>query len=155
MKKWIFKVNSNVQDVSKKLRDSFGSAKGFVFNLDKDDDDSFLFKIHKQGLYAFHLMFINKIIANGTILKTDTNNESIIEISFKQYFLWKLIIFTHIILGFGFLAMLFLKINGNAFIAVFGFLLLAVGIILWITAQRKFKKDVQEYKSLISGILES
>ena len=155
MKKWNFKVKSNVQEIIKKLDSTLGSVNGFVFNIDNGKNDSVTFKVRKRGLYAFYLMFINKVIVNGKILKKDTENETNIEISFTQYFLWKLIIFTHMFLGFGFLIAIISKIDSSAFMYITGGILLAVGIVLWITVQKKFKKDVQEYKTLISGILES
>ena len=155
MKKWSFKVKSNVQEIIKKLDSTFGSDDGFVFNIDNGKNDSVTFKVHKRGLYAFYLMFVNKIIVNGKILKTDAENETNIEISFTQYFLWKLIIFTHMFLGLGFLIAIISKISSSAYMYILGGILLAVGIVLWITVQKKFKKDVQEYKTLISEILES
>jgi formate/nitrite transporter FocA (FNT family) len=38
---------------------------------------------------------------------------------------------------------------------ILGGVLLAVGILLWIAVQKKFEKDIQEYKTLISEILDS
>ncbi len=155
MKKWNLKIKSNVQEIINKLDSALGSVDGFVFNIDNGKNDSVTFKVRKQGLYAFYLMFVNKVIVNGKILKTDTENETNIEISFTQYFLWKLIIFTHMFLGLGFLIAIISKISSSAFMYILGGILLAVGIVLWITVQKKFKKDVQEYKTLISEILES
>ena len=154
MRYWNFKVKSNIQEIVQKLDATLGSADGFVFHLDKDKNDSATFKVHKQGLYAFYLMFINKIIVNGKMRKTDTQNETDIEISFTQYFLWKLIIITHLILGLGFLLAIFLGINSNPSLYLLGGILLAIGIVLWIAVQKKFEKDIQEYKTLISAILE-
>jgi len=155
MKKWNFKVKSNVQEIIKKLDSTLGSVDGFVFNIDNGKNDSVTFKVHKRGLYAFYLMFVNKIIVNGKILKTDTENETNIEISFTQYFLWKLIIFTHMFLGLGFLIVIISGISSSAFMYILGGILLAVGIVLSIAVQKKFEKDIQEYKTLISKILES
>jgi len=153
MKKWNFKVKSNVQEIIKKLESTLG-VDGFVFNIDNDKNDSVTFKVRKRGLYAFYLMFINKIIVNGKILKTDTENETNIEISFTQYFLWKLVIFTHMFLGLGFLIAILLGISSNVYMFIPGGILLAVGIVSWIAVQKKFEKDIQEYKTLISDILE-
>lgn len=153
MKKWNLKIKSNVQEIIKKLNAAFEAADGFVFNIDKGKNDSATFTLHKRGLYAFYLMFINKIIVNGKILKTNTENETHIEISFTQYFLWKLVIFTHLFLGLGFLITIFSGISSNAYMYIPGGILLAVGIVLWIAVQKKFEKDVQAYKTLISEIL--
>lgn len=155
MRKWNFKVKSNVQEIITKLDVALGSVDGFVFNIDHDKKDSVPFKVHKRGLYAFYLMFVNKIIVTGTILKTATESETKIEISFTQYFLWKLIIFTHLFLGLCFLTAIILKLSSSASMYIFGGILVAVGIVLWLTVQNKFKNDVQEYKTLIFRILES
>jgi hypothetical protein len=154
MKRWNIKVKNSVQVIIKKLDSSLGGDR-FVFDMDEGENDSATFKVHKRGLYAFYLMFVNKIIVDGKILKTDTENESNIEISFTQYFLWKLIIFTHMFLGLGFLAAIISKGSSSIFMYIFGAILLALLIVLWITVQNKFKKDVEEYKTLISGIVES
>jgi len=154
MKNWNFKVKSNIQEIIKKLDSTLGSADGFVFNIDNGKNDSVTFEVHKQGLYAFYLMFVNKIIVNGKILKTDTENETNIEISFTQYFLWKLIIFTHMFLGLGFLIVIISGISSSAFMYIPGGILLAIGIVLSIAVHKKFEKDIQEYKTLISEILE-
>jgi len=155
MKKWNFKVKSNIQEIIRKLDSTLGSAEGFVFNIDNGKNDSVTFKVRKRSLYAFYLVFINKIIVNGKILKTDAENETTIEISFTQYFLWKLIIFTHVFLGLGFLIVIFSGISSSTSLYMFGGILLVVGIVLWIALQQKFKKDIQEYKTLISEILGS
>ena len=155
MKKWNFKVKSNVQEITKKLDSALGSVDGLDFNIDNGNNDLVTFKVRKRSLYAFYLMFVNKIIVNGKILKTNTENETNIEISFTQYFLWKLIIFTHMFLGLGFLIMIILGINSSAFMYILGGIVLAVGIVLSIAVQKKFEKDIQEYKALISKILES
>ncbi len=155
MKKWNFKVKNNIQEIIKKLDSTLGSADGFVFNIDNGKNESVTFKVRKRGLYAFYIMFVNKIIVNGKILKTDTENETNIEISFTQYFLWKFIIFTHIFLGLGFLIVLISGISSSAYMSIYAGIFLAVGIVLWIAVQKKFEKDIQEYKTLISEILES
>ena len=153
MKKWNFKVKSNVQEIIKKL-DATLSDDGFVFNIDNDKNDSVTFKVRKRGLYAFTMMSTNKIIVNGNILKTDTENETNMEISFTQYFLMKLLIFFNMFLGLGYLIAIISGISSSAFMYIPLVIILAVGIALRITVQKKFKKDIQEYKKLISDILE-
>lgn len=155
MEKWNFKVKSNSQEIIKKLDASFGSVDGFILNIDKGLNDSVTFKVRKQGLYAFYLMFVNKIIVNGKILKTSTENEAKIEVSFTQYFLWKFVIFTHMIMGLGFLIILISGISSSAYMLIPAGIFLAVGIVLSIAVKKKFERDIQEYKTLISEILES
>jgi hypothetical protein len=155
MKEWNFKVKSNIQEIIKKLDATLGSADGFDFSRDKGENDSITFKVRKRGLYAFYLMFINKIIVNGKLLKAGSENETNIEISFSQYFLWKLVVYTHVFLGLGFLIILISGIISSAYMLIPAGIFLAVGIILWFAVQKKFAKDIQEYKTLISEILAS
>ncbi len=154
MKKWNFKVKSNIQEITKKLDATLGSSKGFVFNIENNTNDSATFKVRKRALYAFYLLFINKIIVNGSISKTNSENETHIEISFTQYFLWKLVILTHLLLGLGYLIAIITETINNLFMFVPAILLVVVGFVLLTIIQKKFKKDVQEYKTLISGILD-
>lgn len=154
MKRWNFKVKSSIEEITRKLDTTLGTADRFELDINKGKDNSTTFRVQKRGLYAFYLMFLNKIIVKGAMLKSETEEETNIEISFTQYFLWKLVIYSHIVLCLGFVVALFSKVGSSAFMYVLGAILLAVGIILWITVQNKFKKDIQEYKTLISGILE-
>ncbi len=153
MKKWSFKVKNNVQEIINKLDATLGSIDGFVFNIDTSKNDSVTFKVRKRGLYAFYLVFINKIIVNGKILRTDTENETSIDISFTQYFLWKLVIFANMFVAFGFLIAIISGISRSTSMYIAGGILVAIGIVLWIAVQKKFEKDIQEYKILISEIL--
>ncbi len=155
MKKWNFKVKSNVQEIIKKLDATLGSVDGFVFNINNDKNDSVIFNMRKRVHYLSQILHVNRITVNGKILKTDTKNETNVEISFTQHFLVTLIIFTHMLLGFGLLITIISGIISSASIYISGGLLLAVGIVLWIAVQKKFEKDIQKYKTLISEILES
>jgi len=154
MKNWNLKVKSNVQEIIKKLESTLG-VDGFVFNIDNDKNDSVTFKVRKRPQWSHSLMLYNKIIVNGKILETDTENETNIEISFTRYFLTKLILFFTMVLGLGYLIGVILGIvSDTAMSIVFG-IYLVIGVGLWISIQKKFKKDIQEYKILISEILES
>ncbi len=155
MKKWNFKVKSNVQEIIKKLDATLGSVDGFVFNINNDKNDSVIFNMRKRVHYLSQILHVNRITVNGKILKTDTKNETNVEISFTQHFLVTLIIFTHMLLGLGLLIAIISGIISSASIYISGGLLLAVGIVLWIAVQKKFEKDIQKYKTLISEILES
>ena len=157
MKKWNFQVKSDIQEVVKKLDASLGSVDKFAYAMDTSKSDSATFTLQKQGLYAFYLMSINKIIVIGKILKTATENETHIEISFKQYLLMKLVIFSSMLTGFAFLIAIILKISSSdssTFMYILGALLLAIGIVVtWLNLQKKYKKDIQEYKTLITKIV--
>lgn len=155
MKKWNLKVKSNVQEISKKLNATLGTSKGFIFQTENSKNDAVSFKIHKRGLYVFNLMFLNKVIVNGKILKSKTKNETHLEISFTQYILWKLAIFTSLFIGFVYLIATISGISKNSLLILPAIIVLAAGALLLFAVQKKFEKDTEAYKTLISKILES
>ncbi|WP_245799960.1 DUF423 domain-containing protein [Zobellia uliginosa] len=154
MKLWNFKVKNNPNEISTKLESALTPV-GFVFNTNRDENNSITFKVRKRILYAWYMVFQNWTIVNGKLLKTDTENKTDVEISFNQHFLIKLIVFTHIFLVLGLLIAIIAGINSSPSIYMFGAIVLALGIALWIGVQKKFEKDIQKYKTLISEILES
>src|SRR5690606_34783201 len=133
---------------------SLGHADRFVLNLKSNKIDIVKFKIHKRILVALENSSQNRIIVNGKVSKTDSANETDVEISFTPHPLLKLLWFGTIILGLGFLAGIFLKLNSNSYVIILGGLLLAIGIFLWLHHKKEFGKNVQEYKTMISRILE-
>ncbi|MBC9796301.1 DUF423 domain-containing protein [Sinomicrobium weinanense] len=154
MKAWNLKVKSNPKEISKKLESALGSVNGFVFNMNDDKNDSVTFKVRKRVLYAWYMIYLNYIIVNGKISKTDTENETNVEISFTQHFLMTLIIFTNMLFGLGFLIMTISGISNSVAMYITGGILLAIGIVLWIELKKRSDRKVQEYKTLISEILE-
>ncbi len=155
MKTWRFKVKSNPNDTSEKLKSALKSVDGFVFNINRDNNNSVTFKVRKRILYAWYMVFQNWTIVNGKLLKMDTEDKTDVEISFDQHFLIKLIVSIHLLLGLGLLVAIISGINSSAYMYIIGGILLALGIILWIGVQKKFEKDTQKYKTLISQILAS
>lgn len=155
MKTWKFKVKSNPNDTSEKLKSALKSVDGFVFNINRDNNNSVTFKVRKRILYAWYMVFQNWTIVNGKLLKVDTEDKTDVEISFDQHFLIKLIVSIHLLLGLGLLVAIISGINSSAYMYIIGGILLALGIILWIGVQKKFEKDTQKYKTLISQILAS
>lgn len=151
---WSFKVRSNPIEVSKKLQSSFGTVDSLVFNMNRNKNDSMTFRLRKRILYAWYMKYQNWTVANGKLLKRDDDNNTNVEISFNQHFLIQAIIFLHLFLGFGLLIGIISGINTNSYMYIPMFILLVIGGILWFSMQRKFKKDVQNFKSLISDVLE-
>ena len=150
MKKWNFKLKSNPQMIINKLDSELGSVDGFVFKMDHDKNDLVTFKVRKRGLHYLGFMRENQIIVNGKILKTETENETSVEISFTQHFLT--ILYVSIYLVFGLLAII-LGIIGSAAIFIIAGFLLTVGIALWIDVRKNSARYIQKYKTLISEIL--
>ena len=155
MKAWNFKTESNPTDISKKLESKLGLDNGFVFSVDNDEKKSITFKIRKQILYGWYWAYQNWTIINGKLLKIDTEDNTNVEISFNQHFLIRLIMFTHIFLGLGLLIAIISGISNSNSLYIFGGIILVLGVFLWVALQRKFERDTQKYKTLISKILES
>ena len=155
MRAWNFKVKSNPEAIGDKLESSLGSYDGLVFNMDSDKNNSVTFKVRKRILYAWYMIYHNWTIVHGKLLKTDTENNTNVEVSFTQHFLIKLIIYTHMFLGLCLLIAIFSGTSRSAFMFILGALLLVVGIVSWFAIEKKFEKDILKYKSLISGVLES
>ena len=153
MKKWNLTVKNNPQDISQNLESALKSVDGLAFNIKHDKKKSIKFKMRKRIQYVWYLIYINSIIVNGKLSKTDIENETNVEILFSQHFLWKLVILTHILLGLGFLIAIISGKNSSAITYSFGAGILALGIVLWIMVQKKYERNVQEYKTLISKIL--
>jgi hypothetical protein len=152
MKAWNFKTESNPTDISKKLESKLGLDKGFVFSVD-NDKKKITFKIRKRILYGWYWAYQNWTIINGKLLKIDTEDKTNVEISFNQHFLIRLIMFTHIFLGL--LIAIISGISNSNSLYIFGGIILVLGVFLWVALQRKFERDTQKYKTLISEILES
>ncbi|MCE4563174.1 DUF423 domain-containing protein [Maribellus sp. CM-23] len=151
MKVWNFKVESDSQAIIKKLDSAFGSINGFVFDVE-NDDNSTNFRVRKRILSAFQTILRNHIIANGKITQTDTGNETYVEISFNQHILN--ILEVSIFLALGLLTIIFGIITGNVTASIFGGIFLVVGITYLIWVKKEFVRNVQEYKTLFSEILE-
>jgi phosphate/sulfate permease len=155
MKAWNFKIKNNPKEIGTKLESALGSVNGFVFSMHYDENDTILlFKARKRILYAWYMIFLNYVVVNGKILKTETENEADVKISFKRHFLMTLILVTNLIAGLVFLFMILSGIGSGTHMFIIGGILLTVGIALWITMEKRFDKKIQEYKILISDILE-
>ena len=150
MKAWNFKVKSNPQEIIKKLQSALGSVDGLVFNMDHDKNDSVTFKIRKRVLYGYGYLY-NYIIGNGKMLKTHTENETDVEISFTQHFLTTL--YVSMYWGSGLIAIIVGISRSATIMCIVGGILLVVGIALWIDVRKRFERNVQKYKTLISEIV--
>jgi hypothetical protein len=149
MKAWNFKVKSNPQEIIKKLDTALGSVNGFVFKMDHDKNDSVIFKVRKRDVYLYH--FHNNIIARGKAIETGIKNESNVEISFNQHF--SIILYVSIYLVLGLLGIIS-GIIYSTYMFIFGGILFVIGIAVLIDFQKRFEKNIQKYKALISEILE-
>lgn len=152
MKRWNFKAQSNPQTILKKLEGALGPVNGFIFNVDSNKTDSVTFKVRKRVLYVSQIIFHNKIIVNGNMLKTEVDNETNVEINFNQHFLTAL----HVLiwLGAGIILTIAGIFNNVSLLYVLGGMSLVIAIAILLVVQKKFDENTQKYKTLISGILE-
>lgn len=152
MRNWNFKVKCNPNEVIKKLDAVFQPNKGFVFKIVNNNEDLVKFKIRKRIAYAHQILQQNRIIVNGKVVKTET--ETGVKISFTHHFLITYaIIETLLIFVLGFMAII-TGIDLTVFMYILVGTLLGVGVAIWFTFQKKFETDIQQYKLLISEILE-
>ena len=152
MKVWNLKVKSDSQEIIRKLNSAFGSVNGFVLDIENNSKNSVTFKVRKRILYAFQTILRNHIIAKGKIRHPKTENETDIEISFKQHFLNTLEVSVFFILGL--LAIIFGIISSNPTASISGGIFLGIGIVLLIFIQKQFKRNIQEYKKLFTEVLD-
>lgn len=154
MKRWNFQVNNSPEEISDKLKSSFGRTQRFAFSIKSDEHPRVKFSLRKRVLLAFEILTQNNLIAVGKIFRTNPGKKTDVEINFRLHPLSKLVLYTHIVLGLGLLAgMIFEKYN-DPYTPLIGGTFLAIGILFWLHLQKVFKKHVQEYKTLISEILE-
>ena len=154
MKNWNFQTKSSPKEITDRLESSLGRSKMFVLNMNSDKKNLVNFKIRKRVLAAFGTISQDEILVKGKISKGDTSNESDVKISFTQHPLLTFLLYAHLILGLGLLAGMFFKISDNSYFFIVGGILLAIGILFKLHQQREFDKNVQDYKKLISEILE-
>ena len=155
MKEWNLKLKCDVQEIITKLDSSFGSADGFLFNIDKNKSDPVTFKLRKRGLYAFQILLLNRITVNGKILRSEREKETEVEILFTQDLFTKLIIFIEISVGLGLsLTALILGIESNPYLFIAGVIVSMIAIGVWFDVKHRSRINIQKYKKLISDILE-
>ncbi|MEP6260341.1 MAG: DUF423 domain-containing protein [Gillisia sp.] len=154
MKDWNFQVKNSPKEISEKLESALGGANRFVLNMNYDKINPAKFKIRKRLLLPFEINTQNNIIVKGEISKKHTGNKTEIDVSFTQHPLSKLLMYGHIILGLGFLAAIILEYSNNTYTYLIGGILISIGVLLGIHLKKNFDKNVQEYKKLISEILE-
>jgi len=155
MRTSVFKVNSNIQEICTKLNQALGSSDRFVFSIEQKHPDLATFNVQKRGLYAFYLMFMNKIKVHGKISTTTNNNISLIELSYTQYFLWKLVLISHVLIVLGLLIALNTGDSKGISLYIITAVVSALAIVLGHAVRLKFKKDSTEYETLLATILNS
>ena len=153
MKRWNFKTQNNPETVLKKMEATLGATNGFVFDIDSNNKDSVVFNLRKRVLHISQIILNNSIIVNGNILKTDVDNETNIEINFNQHLVLKLYI--SIWLGAGICLIIAGILSSYSLMYALGGASLLIACAIWIDSRKKFQSNIQEYKTLMTGILDS
>lgn len=153
MKAWRFKLKRSPIEIGEKLESELKSIGGFVFNMNHENNKSVTFKMRKRILYAWYMAFQNWTVVNGKLSNNNSGNATNVKISFKQHILIRIIIYTHIILGLGLVLGLLVATKNEPSTYILGGIIIALGIIIWIATNRKFKKDAEKYKGLITETL--
>lgn len=151
MKKWNFKVKGKPKENIEKLNSALQSFGGFNFKIDHDNNDSANFSFRKPINYPDQILHRNRIIVNGKILKTDTENESVVEITFGHHFFMIVTVVLIILLGLV-LILIIPTVSSGVSMYVFEGIIFGLGIVLSIAAKNKFERDIEKYKLLISKI---
>ena len=153
MKRWNFKTQNNPQTILKKMEAALGPTNGFVFDIDANKKDSVVFNLRKRVLHISQVILNNSIIVNGNMLKTDMDNETNVEISFNQHFVLKL----HISIWLGAAICLIIAgiLSNYSLMYALGGASLLIAFAIRIDSRKKFQSNIQEYKTLITGILDS
>lgn len=148
---WNFNSKRRPEVIINKLDDSLGKANSFVFNTSNSGN----FNIRKRIMYPWYLFFANSLVVQGIITTPEHKQETEVSVSFRKHLLWRLVVLTDLSIGLAILITAFTVGNDLAARIVLGSVFLITGVLLWLRLEKKYKTDVQEYKTLISGILES
>lgn len=151
MKKWNFKVENGPKEVSEKLNSALGSNDGFVFNTAKDENGAETFRLRKRVHYPDQILHRNRIIVDGKLSESGSEKETLVNITFSQHMVMTLTVYFSF--GMGLFAIISGLISGEMMFMAGG-LLIALAIVLWIGVQKKFKKDIDQYKKFISELLD-
>ena len=153
MKNWSFKIKDNPISIMESLKSSLKPINDFSFNIESENKSVINFKMRKRIMYAWYLIYQNNLIVDGKLLNNGSSNETEVQVSFQQHILWKIIIGMDILLGIGLLAVLFSgKIQGIS-VYLLGIGVFVAEVFLLIHLRKKYERNIQEYKNLISDIL--
>lgn len=148
MKNWNFILKNQPKEIIEELESELNSIGGFSFT----NKNVSTFSFRKRVLYPWYYVFQNWTVVNGELVKNNAASTTEVKISFNQHLFIILIIFVHIILGLGLILGLFITTKTGPTPYILGGLIFTIGLIIWISANRKFKKDTEKYKVLITKI---
>lgn len=150
MKKWSFISKQKPEQAIENLKSAIQLINGISFSIERKNKDSIGFSFRKRILDGEKILHINSVIVKGTLSKTDKENESSAQFIFKEH---PLVTFTnYIIYGLPILGII-AGIIKNPMLFIPAGIILVLIILIWVWMNSKFKKYVEEYKSLISDSL--
>lgn len=151
MKKWNFIAKNSPLEIISKLEKTIGLTNGFVLKITPVENDSIQFSMRKRIKYGEQILHRNIVIVLGRVYKTDEENKSNVTNTFSQHFLMTFTL--AVTLGVGLIAAISgIIVSDSMYLP--GGTIIAVLFLLLVIALKKFEKDIQEYKTLISQILE-
>ena len=154
MKAWRLQLESSPKQINDKLQSGLNAHGGFVLVTNLEGDSVMTFSVRKRIFYAWYLAFQNWTVVKGAVSKNDPNNKTTVDISFNQHLFIRLIILTHSAVFLGFLAAILSEAPLNDSIYELAATMLASAIVLGVAIQRKFERDVQKFKTLLTHIFE-
>ncbi|MGJ8660297.1 MAG: DUF423 domain-containing protein [Cellulophaga fucicola] len=153
MKNWNFKMKTSPKEAAQKLEAELGSIKNFDFQVNRTSNNSFTFKMRKRILFAWGIIFHNHISVKGDLSPNIEEKQTDVNISFDRHLLTKAVILTYLFIGICWTVLLLSGANNSFYMYLVGGIALVVGIILWLYEKRVFDKKVEEYRTMISSIL--
>jgi len=152
MKKWNFKVKGSPLEVVRKLETALESFGGFIFKINQNKNDITTFNFRKPVKYPDQILHRNRTIVKGKVIKTADKNETKLEITFSQHFFMILTVLSVVLLGLVLMVIIPTISDGMTMFILEG-VVIALGAVLWIAIRKKFERDIQKHKTLISEIL--
>ncbi len=146
MKNLSFSKNGEPKKIVSKLK----AGTGFMFSTTQEAD-TVLFKLRNRIQFAEQILHRNKVVVKGKVSKKAESNDSKVEITFHQHFLMSLTIIVFFSLS---ILLILIGLLGSPGMWIISGVFFVIGVILWIGIGQKFGKDIKQYKSLISDILE-
>lgn len=151
MKNWSFKIKKEPQQIIEQLKSNISTNGTFVLNIEGKENEILSFDLRKRIQFGEQILHRNLVIVTGEVYRIDKENCSKVEIVFKQNLL--VIISKIILFGLGLISILTGLFSSTSFI-IPGIILLAIGFVLWLLMNKRFKDNSEEYRGLLSELLE-
>ena len=151
MKNWSHKIKKDPQQIIEQLKSGISKSGAFTLNITEKEKEILSFNLRKRIQFGEQILHRNLVIVTGRIYRIDHENCSKVDFEFKQN---PIVVISKIILfGLGLISILTGFLSSTLFI-IPGIVLLAIGFILWLFLNKKFKANSEKYRVLLSELLE-